>query len=294
MGVDKQYLNIVSKILSEGTWKPTRQGIKKLSIHKATLDIDMSEGFPLLTTKHVGLKSIATELFWFLKGDTKVQSLQNQKVNIWNGDAYNFFKKNNKFSALSKEQYLELLNKDHFTYQGDLGKVYGYQWRNFGGSFDQIDYLQKELISNPHSTRLKLNAWNPCDFEQQALPPCHDGFTLYVDEIDGKRFLSLDWSQRSVDVPLGLPYNIASYAMLLHLFCKTFDFTPYKLTASLTNVHIYENQIPFMEQQLNRDVYILPTLDIVNFKENVWDYNWNDLKLSNYHNAGKLNIPLTT
>ncbi|MDA1197027.1 MAG: thymidylate synthase [Nanoarchaeota archaeon] len=256
----KSYLSIVEEILEKGVLKKNRTGVGALTIAGAMFSHDMSEGFPLLTTKKVPFRNIKSELEFFIKGITDKQWLQDRKNPIWN-----------EWANPSKAAYGHSPEeKAKMVAERDLGAVYGFQWRHFGAHYDNydsdysgqgVDQLQnvvKLLKEDPSSRRMIVSAWNPTAMSQMALPPCHYCFQVTV--IDGK--LNLLWNQRSVDTMLGLPFNIASYALLLHLLAKEAGLKEGKLVGFLGDVHIYENHVEGAREQLSRDVstFTLPTL----------------------------------
>ena len=267
--LDQQYINLLKDILENGVEKADRTGTGTISVFGRQFRHDMSEGFPLLTTKKMAVKSMMTELKWFLKGDTNIKYLVDNGCNIWNGDAYKGYElqcvKHN-VDPMSKEQFISAIklgnNKEpHFipdftTYKlGDLGPIYGTQWRAWessdlaGGVIDQIKHLIHQLKNNPDSRRLMVNAWNVDALEYMVLPPCHYGFQCYVSE--GR--LSLMWNQRSVDTFLGLPFNIASYGTLLLLLCEETGLRPGELIGNLGDVHLYTNHIEQAKEQMSRE-----------------------------------------
>jgi len=243
--IDKQYQQLLKDILDYGVEKKDRTGTGTKSIFGYTIRHNMQEGFPLLTTKKMAWKTMVTELLWFLRGDTNIQFLWDNNCHIWDGD----YKKSGRTD-------------------GELGPIYGKQWRrwstypNKNGEYesnpiDQITNLINELKTNPDSRRLMVSAWNVGELDQMVLPPCHYGFQCYVR--DGK-YLSLMWNQRSVDTFLGLPFNIASYALLLEILAKAVQMIPDQLIGSLGDVHLYNNHIDQAKEQLTRDSFELPRL----------------------------------
>jgi thymidylate synthase len=231
----------------------------------------MSDGFPLLTTKKMPWKTIVTELLWFLKGDTNIKYLLDNGCNIWTGDAYKSYRepRPNDKDAYTVEEFAEQIktNPDFAARYGELGPIYGKQWRSWISdkdmdygtetSVDQIANLINDLKTNPDSRRLMVSAWNVGELGEMVLPPCHYGFQCYVR--DGK-YLSLMWNQRSVDTFLGLPFNIASYALLLTIIAKEVNMIPEELIGNLGDTHLYLNHIEQAKEQIERDFYELPTL----------------------------------
>ena len=287
--LDKDYQKLLKDILKNGVEKSDRTGTGTISVFGRQIRHDMAEGFPLLTTKKMAIKSVMTELKWFLKGDTNIKYLVDNKCNIWNGDAYKAYLAKETTPGvpphdhvLSYDQFIEKIKTDDtFARQyGDLGPIYGHQWRHwtvkedesYDGEYvwvDQIKNLINDIKTNPDSRRLMVSAWNPGDQPEMALPPCHYGFQVYTrpstreEKIvnPGKyRVVSLMWNQRSVDTFLGLPFNIASYGMLLELIAKECDMIPGELIGNLGDVHLYSNHIKQAKEQIKRDPYQLPAL----------------------------------
>jgi len=262
--IDEQYLTIAKSILENGVDKGDRTGTGTKSIFSAQVVHDMSEGFPLLTTKKVFWKGIVTELLWFLRGETNIKYLVENGNNIWVGDAYKKYEiwaneiiKNHNYLKYTKKEFIEKIKADNeFAKEwGELGPIYGKQWRNWS-NIDQIQQAIHTLKTNPDSRRIIVNAWNVGELDNMTLPPCHWAFELYTEETDlGKRRLSLKWHQRSCDFFLGVPFNIASYALLLEILSKEVNMLPGTLVGDLTNVHIYNNHIEQMEEQISRDPY---------------------------------------
>jgi len=253
--LDKQYQTLLQTILDYGVDKSDRTGTGTKSIFGYTIRHNMEEGFPLLTTKKMAVKTMMTELKWFLKGDTNIKYLVDNGCNIWNGDAYKAYEK----YAMANSYGVDILSMDEFIEQiktddafakkwGDLGRIYGAQWRDWEG-FDQMDNLINQIKKNPDSRRLMVSAWNVPEIQFVVLPPCHYGFQCYVSE--GK--LSLMWNQRSVDTFLGLPFNIASYGTLLLLLCEETGYRPGDLIGNLGDVHLYSNHIEQAKEQLSRE-----------------------------------------
>jgi len=363
--VDKQYLDFLNYILENGDEKGDRTGTGTISIFDYSMTFDMSEGFPLLTSKKVFTKAVIHELIWFLKGDTNIRYLVENGVHIWNGDAYkNYLTKvsfdssgrwckvingsdgNKHPQPYSQEEFIqEILNDDEFSKKwGELGPVYGKQWRKWSGvqpvpagwnhgavsehrmvyKGDQIKDLIDNLKNNPDSRRLMVNAWNVGELDKMVLPPCHFGFQCYTSEMSlkerikwwcdslgkshyygddadhnfldergvPKRKLSLKWFQRSVDTPLGLPFNIASYAILLHLLAKEVNMVPHLLKFNGGDCHIYMNQIDGVKEQLTRDTYKLPKIKLNN--KSIFDLKYEDIEILDYDERIKtIKFPLS-
>lgn len=297
--IEEQYRGLLGSLLHNSTPKDDRTGTGTLSIFGRQIRHDMKQGFPLLTTKKMAVKTMMTELKWFLKGDTNIRYLVDNGCNIWNGDAYKRFTYYTDEST-SMERFIELIKTDdEFAKKwGELGPIYGKQWRRWKGdtwvegntdgtegfylqseTIDQIQNLINDLKTNPDSRRLMVSAWNVGDLPTMTLPPCHYGFQCYVR--DGK-YLSLMWNQRSVDTFLGLPFNIASYAALLCLIAEEVDMIPDQLIGNLGDVHLYSNHVDQAMEQISREMYDLPTISFknVNMLDGEFDYEVHDYK---YH-----------
>ena len=262
--LDLQYQNLLQDILLEGKEKTDRTGTGTISVFGKQIRHKMSEGFPLLTTKKMAIKSIMTELKWFLKGDTNIRYLVQNGCNIWNGDAYKVYKRAYDWDLdeyLSEQEFIQKIKDDELFARtwGELGPLYGQQWKNWNG-IDQIQRLIEDIKTNPNSRRLMVSAWNVDKLNQMTLPPCHYGFQCYVN--DGK--LSLMWNQRSVDTFLGLPFNIASYGMLLLLLCEETNLEPGELIGNLGDTHLYLNHLEQAEEQRLRKSFQLPSVKLSN------------------------------
>jgi thymidylate synthase len=332
--LDKQYTDLLQDILINGVVKSDRTGTGTISIFGRQIRHKMSEGFPLLTTKKMPFKTIATELLWFLRGDTNIKFLVDNNCHIWDGDAYKNYlskvqnyadslsvpddisefkgvidslNKQIKSSVLTQEEFINKIKTDDKFAKtwGDLGPIYGKQWRQWSrvageinkGGVDQIVNLINDLKTNPDSRRLMVNAWNVGELDQMVLPPCHYGFQVYtrelsldkryelagifgkeklpgepsyteeqqhslLDELVPKRAISLMWNQRSVDTFLGLPFNIASYGLLLEIIAEAVNMVPDELIGNLGDVHLYSNHVEQAKEQIGRDGFELPTLNI--------------------------------
>ncbi len=251
----KQYLELLNHILKDGTDKSDRTGTGTRSTFGYQMRFDLAEGFPLLTTKKLHLKSIIHELLWFLKGDTNVRYLQENGVRIWNEWA---------------------------DENGDLGHVYGYQWRSWpdynNGSIDQIAEVQDTIRHNPDSRRIIVSAWNVADIKNMKLPPCHALFQFYV--ANGR--LSLQLYQRSADCFLGVPFNIASYALLL-MMAQSADLKPGEFIHTLGDAHLYLNHLEQAHIQLTREPRPLPKMIINPDKKNIFDFEYDDFLLEDYN-----------
>jgi len=294
--IEEQYRGLLGTLLENSIEKEDRTGTGTLSVFGRQIRHNMQDGFPLLTTKEMAIKSIMTELKWFLRGDTNIKYLVDNNCNIWNGDAYKNFLKNSvphDRQETMKEFIEQIKTDDEFARKwGELGPIYGKQWRSWteyytekfnGGNpiivertADQIENLINGLKSNPNSRRHMVNAWNVGELDGMTLPPCHYGFQCYV--ADGK--LSLMWNQRSVDTFLGLPFNIASYGALLLILCEETGYEPGDLIGNLGDVHLYKNHIEQSITLVERDTLPLPKLNITNsdilngeFDYELIDYN---------------------
>ena len=262
--LDLNYQHLLQDILLEGTEKGDRTGTGTISVFGKQIRHKMSEGFPLLTTKKMAIKTMMTELKWFLKGDTNIRYLVQNGCNIWNGDAYKQYKRAYEWDLddyLTEEEFIQKIKDDELFARtwGELGPLYGQQWKNWNG-IDQIQRLVNDIKTNPDSRRLMVSAWNVDKLNLMTLPPCHYGFQCYVN--DGK--LSLMWNQRSVDTFLGLPFNIASYGTLLLLLCEETGLEPGELIGNLGDTHLYKNHLEQAEEQRLRTSFQLPTIKLSN------------------------------
>ncbi|WP_066368296.1 thymidylate synthase [Neobacillus fumarioli] len=252
----KQYLDLCKFVLEHGTIKKDRTGTGTISTFGYQMRCNLADGFPLLTTKKLHLKSIIYELLWFLKGDTNVRYLQEHGVRIWNEWA---------------------------DENGELGPVYGHQWRSWTGAdgktVDQISELIEQIKTNPNSRRLLVNAWNVAEIDKMALPPCHCMFQFYV--ADGK--LSCQLYQRSADVFLGVPFNIASYALLTMMIAQVCDLEPGEFIHTFGDVHIYLNHVEQVKLQLQREPRPLPTIKINPNVKDIFSFHYEDFTLENYN-----------
>jgi thymidylate synthase len=251
----KQYHDLLQHILDNGTKKEDRTGTGTISVFGYQSRYDLSKGFPCLTTKKLHLRSIIVELLWFLQGDTNIKYLKDNKVSIWDEWA---------------------------DENGDLGPVYGHQWRswpsNDGGTIDQITKLVDQLKNNPDSRRLIVSAWNVADVDNMALPPCHTMFQFYV--ADGK--LSCQLYQRSADIFLGVPFNIASYALLTMMLAQVVGLQPGEFIHTLGDAHLYSNHLDQAKLQLTRDCRPLPTMKINPDVKDIFSFQLEDFELTNY------------
>lgn len=383
--LDEQYISLLKDILNNGHQKGDRTGTGTISVFGRQLRHNMALGFPLLTTKKMPFKTVVTELLWFLRGDTNIKYLLENKCNIWNGDAYQNFIKNPSYKSFSyvdslKSQASQLLEcptiqdfvdkiktDDEFAERwGDLGPIYGKQWRNWGAikevkwqsagqpasyydekSFDQLKDVINQLKTNPDSRRLIVSAWNVDDIKEMVLPPCHYGFQFYTreltlderkiyapnpelfEDINGwtwsssmglealpsedkiwlhdqfdqtnipRRAISLMWNQRSVDTLLGLPFNIASYGLLLLLVAKEVNMVPEELIGNLGDVHLYNNHIDAAREQITRTGYELPIVHINTeniqdgFIDGIESLTREDFQLTGYLSDDKISAELS-
>lgn len=263
----KQYLDLLNRIVTEGVQKSDRTGTGTISVFGHQMRFDLRDGFPLLTTKKLHLKSIIYELLWFLRGDTNVKYLQEHGVRIWN----------------------EWADED-----GDLGHIYGYQWRSWpdynGGYIDQIAKVVDDIKNNPDSRRIIVSSWNVADLDNMNLPPCHLLFQFYV--ADGR--LSLQLYQRSADTFLGVPFNIASYALLLMMMAQVAGLEPGEFVHTTGDTHIYLNHMEQVKLQLTREPRPLPRMVINPDVKNIFDFKYEDFQLEGYdpwpHIPGKVSV----
>jgi thymidylate synthase len=287
--IEEQYRALLGTLLENSTEKSDRTGTGTLSVFGRQIRHNMEDGFPLLTTKRMAVKTMMTELKWFLKGDTNIKYLVDNNCNVWNGDAYKKYAEqfvpNWHGPRYTQERFIDLIKtNDAFARDwGELGPIYGKQWRDWDGrqeldgsydmSLDQIANLIFQLKRNPDSRRLMVNAWNVGELSEMTLPPCHYGFQVYTRKTTreekivnpGKyRAISLMWNQRSVDTFLGLPFNIASYAALLCLIAEEVNMIPDQLIGNLGDVHLYKNHVDQAQEQISREIYDLPTVEFSN------------------------------
>jgi thymidylate synthase len=355
--IERQYQQLLGDILENGVEKKDRTGTGTLSVFGRQIRHKMSEGFPLLTTKKMAWKTMVTELLWFLRGDTNIKFLLDYDCHIWDGDAYKNY--TNKFLGYedvpSKEEFIkEIKTNNEFAKKwGELGPIYGKQWRSWGDGdeyvdgivymkyppIDQITNLVNELKTNPDSRRLMVSAWNVGELDQMVLPPCHYGFQVYTRELSHKercdlfghndsldrdysyskwlddngypkRAISLMWNQRSVDTLLGLPFNIASYGLLLEIIAKEVNMVPDELIGNLGDVHLYKNHIEQAKEQMYRRPYDLPKVQITErnwyqhekvkehlgektFSEKIMSYRPECFELLNYQSHPTIKAPLS-
>jgi thymidylate synthase len=341
--LDKQYQQLLQDIIDFGVEKKDRTGTGTKSIFGYTIRHKMSDGFPLLTTKKMAWKTMVTELLWFLRGDTNIKYLVDNNCHIWDGDAYKRYADSHTTfkdgfamvtpMAHSRESFIEAIKTDDDFAEiwGELGPIYGKQWRsweNYNGlhldeSIDQIQNLINDLKTNPDSRRLMVSAWNVGELDQMVLPPCHYGFQVYTRELSNKeriilmnkklgvtdtlpqyyntdgemdknniptRAISLMWNQRSVDTFLGLPFNIASYGLLLMMLANEVNMVPDELIGNLGDTHIYLNHIEQAKEQIGREPMELPTVHV---RDGIFCSSVNDVILENYQSHPSIKAPLS-
>ena len=311
----RQYLNLAQHILDDGIIKEDRTGVGTKSIFGHQMRFDLSEGFPLLTTKRVAFSLIKSELLWFLKGDTNIQYLLKHNNHIWDEWAFERYVKSEDYKGPDmtdfglraqkdetfNQTYQNEMNKftervlkdDSFAEQfGSLGNVYGAQWRSWptadGETIDQIQKVIDSIKNNPDSRRHIVSAWNPDEIEDMALPPCHTLFQFYV--ANGK--LSCQLYQRSADVFLGVPFNIASYALLTHLIAYETDLEVGEFVHTLGDAHLYLNHFEQIKRQLRRDTKSLPQLELNSDKKSIFDFEVDDIKITNYNPYKGIKAPI--
>jgi len=276
----KQYLDLCRTILEKGTKKGDRTGTGTISYFGYQMRFDLSDGFPLLTTKRVHLKSIIHELLWFIHGDTNIKYLVDNDVRIWNDWPFAEYQKSNEYQGETIEEFAQKIKEsDEFAKKwGNCGPIYGKQWRNFGG-VDQLENLIHDIKTNPNSRRLIISAWNPTEVQSMVLPPCHCFMQFYVN--DGK--LSCQLYQRSADVFLGVPFNIASYALFTMMIAQVCDLKPGVFVHTLGDAHIYNNLLDQVNLQLTREPRELPTMKINPNVKSIYDFKYEDFELENYN-----------
>ena len=339
--LDLDYQNLLKDILDNGIEKSDRTGTGTISVFGRQIRHNMKDGFPLLTTKKMAWKSIVTELLWFLRGDTNIKYLIDNDCHIWDGDAYkkycNQIPEYSKQFTMSKEAYIDKIKTDYeFAKKwGELGPIYSKQWRSWDAHnkydidptpIDQIANLIHDLKTNPDSRRLMVSAWNVGELDQMVLPPCHYGFQLYTRELTSdeyvdlmvkkhgvileggddtlpKRAISLMWNQRSVDTFLGLPFNIASYGLLLEIIAKEVNMIPDELIGNLGDTHLYSNHVEQAKEQIGREPFTLPKLKFadwylnasidIGFDRRIDASIPDDFTLENYQSHPTIKAPLS-
>lgn len=278
----KQYHELLQHILNTGTDRMDRTSTGTISTFGYQMRFDLNEGFPLLTTKKVHFKSVAYELLWFITGSTNIRPLVLNDVRIWNEWPFAKFVKSDEYNQETMQEFVDRIKVDEeFALKyGDLGPVYGKQWRNFNG-VDQLSVLIEGIKKNPFSRRHILNAWNPAELENMALPPCHMMMQFYVSS-DNKK-LSCQLYQRSADVFLGVPFNIASYALLTHLIAQVCNLEVGEFVHTFGDVHIYKDHLEQVNTQLHRDFRALPKLKLNPEIKNIEDFKYEDIILEGYN-----------
>ena len=297
----KQYLELLSRIKTEGVVKTDRTGTGTKSVFGHQMRFDLSQGFPLLTTKKVFLKGIIHELLWFLNGDTNIKYLVDNGVHIWDNDAYRYYNElcvKEGVLPVAMEEFLRAAQEgiespiEGYRF-GDLNHVYGYQWRSWprpnGEAIDQIQQAVDLICKNPDSRRIIVSAWNVADVEQMALPPCHTLFQFYVAE--GK--LSCMLYQRSADTFLGVPFNIASYALLTMMMAQVCGLEAGEFIHTTGDTHLYLNHLEQVDEQLSRTPRALPKMRINPDVKSIFDFKYEDFKLEGYDPYPTIKAPMS-
>lgn len=310
----KQYLDLCQHILDTGTKKGDRTGTGTYSVFGYQMRFDLAEGFPLLTTKRMAFRLIVSELLWFLKGDTNIRTLVKERNGIWDEWAFERYVKSNAYTGPDMtdfgqrvqvdEQFAEVYKKELAQFKeriladedfaaayGDLGPVYGKQWRAWDtdeGVIDQLAQVIDSIKTNPDSRRHIVTAWNPAEVDDMALPPCHLLFQFYV--ADGK--LSCQLYQRSADVFLGVPFNIASYALLIHLIAHECGLEAGEFIHTMGDAHIYQNHISQIEEQLSREPRALPKLKVNYDGKSIFELQTGDITVEEYDPHPKITAPI--
>lgn len=278
----KEYLNLCKRILDEGIYKGDRTGTGTISVFGHQMRFDLNKGFPLLTTKRVFLKGIIHELLWFIDGSTNIKYLVDNDVKIWNDWPYAAYQKSDEYQGETMDEFIQKIKDDYeFAAKwGELGPVYGQQWRNFNGQgIDQLKNLINEIKANPNSRRLIICAWNPAQVDEMALPPCHSFMQFYVN--DGK--LSCQLYQRSGDVFLGIPFNIASYSLFTMMIAQVTGLGLGEFVHTIGDAHIYANHIDQIKLQLSRQPRELPKMKINPDIKSIFDFKYDDFELVDYN-----------
>lgn len=289
----KQYLQLANYILENGEVRKDRTSTGTLSIFGYQMRMNLLEGFPLLTTKKVFYRGIIHELLWFLKGETNIRPLVLMGVNIWNDWPFANYQRSSDYQGEDVNQFIEKIKEDElFAIKfGDLGPVYGKQWRDFYG-VDQISQVIHQIKTDPFSRRIIVMAYNPAQTDNMALPPCHSFFQFYVSA--DRRRLSLQLYQRSADVFLGVPFNIASYALLLSMVAQVTNLQAYEFIHTFGDTHIYLDHIQQIKQQISRDPFPLPRLKLNKEITNIFDFTYQDIEIVDYQHhppiTGKVSV----
>ena len=297
----KQYLDLLTRIKTEGAVKTDRTGTGTKSVFGHQMRFDLSQGFPLLTTKKVFLKGIIHELLWFLNGDTNIKYLVDNGVHIWDNDAYRYYNElcvKEGVLPVAMDEFLRAAQEgidspiDGYKF-GDLNHVYGYQWRSWprpnGEVIDQIQQTVDLIKNNPDSRRIIVSAWNVADVEKMALPPCHTLFQFYV--ADGK--LSCMLYQRSADTFLGVPFNIASYALLTMMMAQVCGLEAGEFVHTLGDTHLYLNHLEQVDEQLSRTPRALPTMRLNPDVKSIFDFKYEDFTLEGYDPHPVIKAPMS-
>ena len=280
----KQYLDLCRKVLEEGTYKDDRTGTGTYSIFGYQTRYNLEEGFPLVTTKKVFLRGIIHELLWFINGDTNIKYLVDNNVHIWDDWAYKNYKNSIDYKGETMQEFADKIKasdkSDPFVRMyGELGPCYGRQWRNFNNEgVDQLANLIEQIKTNPNSRRLIISAWNPCEVDKMALPPCHSFMQFYV--INGK--LSCQLYQRSADIFLGVPFNIASYSLFTMMIAQVCGLKPGEFIHTMGDAHIYTNHVEQIKLQLSREPKPLPKMKINPNVKSIFDFKIEDFDLEGY------------
>ncbi len=277
----KQYLDLCKHVMDNGIEKSDRTGTGTISTFGYQMRFDLSEGFPIVTTKKVHLKSVIHELLWFIDGDTNIKYLVDNGVSIWNDWPFKKFKDSDEYNGETMKEFAQKVKEsaEFAKKYGDLGPVYGKQWRDFNGSgVDQVKQLVEGLKNNPDSRRHILSAWNPAQIDEMALPPCHSFIQFYV--VDNK--LSCQLYQRSADIFLGVPFNITSYALFTMMLAQVCDMELGDFVHTIGDAHIYSNHVEQVTLQLSRTPYKLPTMKINPSIKSIFDFKYDDFELVGY------------
>ncbi len=295
----QQYLDLLKRITTEGVVRGDRTGTGTKSVFGHQMRFNLQDGFPLLTTKKVFLKGIIHELLWFLKGDTNIRYLVENGVHIWDNDAYRFYTERctkEGIMPVSRDEFLDRAGSESpmegYRY-GDLNHVYGYQWRSWpagdGRVIDQIRQAADLIRHNPESRRIIVSAWNVADVGEMALPPCHVLFQFYVAE--GR--LSCMLYQRSCDTFLGVPFNIASYALLTMMMAQVCDLKPGDFVHTLGDTHLYLNHMEQVKEQLSRTPRPLPTMHLNPARKSIFDFTYDDFRMEGYDPYPAIKAPMS-
>ena len=269
------YLQLIKTVIETGEEKSDRTGVGTVSLFSCSLDFNLTDGFPLLTTKKMAWKSVLRELIWFISGSTDAKVLQKQNVHIWDGNTSKEFIQKNKLNLK----------------EGDIGPLYSFQWRHFGAEYidcdtdytnqgiDQIKYVEDELKNNPTSRRILFSAWNPIDIKKSVLPPCHIMAQFYV---RSNKYLDIQVYSRSIDMILGCPFNIASYACMTYMWAKVLNLEPGKMKYTFGDTHVYKNHITGAKEQIVRVPYKFPKLNIKRKVNSIFEYVEDDFEIIEY------------